>query len=104
MDSARSGPHRWFKRSITAVLAAIAVLASLNWWFTRPEISTRLVRIQGRCCTEYFDLKDGRPVQTECPSRGGESYDDSDRPINYSPGYPITYRDGYRTGQSAPAP
>ena len=101
MDSTRSALRPWLTRSVVAVLAAVAVLASVNWWFTQPEIGTRLVRIQGRRCTEYFDLKDGRPVQTECPSRGGESYDHSDRPIDYPPGYPITYRDGYRTGQSA---
>ena len=82
----------------------VGVLAGLNWWFTRPEIDTRLVRIQGRRCTEYFQLKDGSPVRTECPSRGGESYDSSERPISYPRGYPIIFRDGYRTGQSAPVP
>jgi hypothetical protein len=63
---------RWY----TATALVIGIVAVGAFLFTRREIRTRRVKFRDQICTEYFDLKDGRPVRVECPSRGDESYID----------------------------
>jgi hypothetical protein len=65
---------KWFK-SLLGGVAALALLGGgILWWFTRDELSTRVVCTNGQVCTEYFSVKDGLPVRSTCPSEGGEKY------------------------------
>lgn len=53
----------------------LAIGAAAIWLlFVRADISTRAVCVDGQVCTEYFNLKDGVPVDSVCPSQGGETY------------------------------
>ena len=62
-------------RKIAALAGVVVALsAAILWLFTRREASTRIVCIDGHVCTEHFNLKDGMPIDTVCPSQGGESY------------------------------
>jgi hypothetical protein len=61
--------------SLTAGIASLALIGGgVLWWFSRQDISTRLVCTAGQICTEYFSLKDGLPVRSVCPSEGREKY------------------------------
>jgi hypothetical protein len=76
-------------RSGAAVGLAAVLLLLVGFWFTRPELATRQVRYGGQLCTEYFSLKDGMEVRAECPSRGGESYEDTTEARQYRPNFPV---------------
>jgi hypothetical protein len=73
-----SGSKRLLKRYAALAIAAAALLAigaaALWLLFVRADISTRAVCVDGQVCTEYFNLKDGLPVDSVCPSEGGERY------------------------------
>ena len=56
------------------VAALLMICGGAFWVFKRSDISTRVVCTDGRVCTEYFGLKDGLPVDSVCPSEGGERY------------------------------
>jgi hypothetical protein len=52
----------------------VVMCGGMIWLFARPQTSTRAVCVDGRVCTEIFNLKDGQPVRTACPSKGDETY------------------------------
>lgn len=80
-------PRRWMLQSVLAVFVGAAVWYGVM--FTRPDLSTRLVKYNGQLCTEYFDLKDGMEVRAECPSRGGEWYADTTEVRAYRANFPV---------------
>jgi hypothetical protein len=53
---------------------AAAIWGAVLWLAMRPGTSTRLTCVDGQVCTESFNVKDGLPVRSVCPSEGGERY------------------------------
>jgi hypothetical protein len=61
--------------SLAWKVGGLALLCGVVYlWYTRSEISTMAICADGQVCTDYFYLKDGLPVRTVCPSKGGEEY------------------------------
>ena len=73
------------------IVLGIALPGLLLVLWGRPDIRTRRVRYRGQLCTEYFNSKDGLEVRAECPSRGGEWYDDTSQARAYPSGFPVRF-------------
>ena len=61
-----------YRSLVFGFVTLLAICGGVFGWFTRPDISTRVVCARGQVCTEYFNLKDGVTVRAVCPRVGGE--------------------------------
>ena len=89
MDEKRRRPLRWIVLAAVLIVAGYPFVAAASsghgwrasdWnrdgrttageWFLGMDVGRRTVVVQGQACTEYFDLKDGRPLRVDCPAHG----------------------------------
>ena len=79
----------WVAAALLLMIAAYPVVAALgagygwqrsDWngdgrttlreWFWGRDVGSRVIVVDGRNCTEYFDLKAAHVVRIDCPARG----------------------------------